>query len=123
LGNIPASIYTRTRVWIYFVPLSTTALITIEKHLLTSATGLYNVVRQVAGSIGTAIAATVVSDETGRNFYRVQIVHNLHTNNYLLWDWLDKAYDALHNNGSSAYEADERSYKLLWDMVNEQANM
>lgn len=106
-----------------FVPLSTTALITIEKHLLTSATGLYNVVRQVAGSIGTAIAATVVSDETGRNFYRVQIVHNLHTNNYLLWDWLDKAYDALHNNGSSAYEADERSYKLLWDMVNEQANM
>jgi DHA2 family multidrug resistance protein len=106
-----------------FVPLSTTALITIEKHLLTSATGLYNVVRQVAGSIGTAIAATVISDETGRNFYRVQIVHNLNINNYLLWDWLDNAFDALYHNGSSAYLSSQRAYKLLWDMVNEQSSM
>jgi DHA2 family multidrug resistance protein len=106
-----------------FVPLSTTALITIEKHLLTSATGIYNVVRQVAGSVGTAIAATVISDETGRNFYRVQIVHNLNVNNYLLRDWLDNAFDVLHHSGSSAYLASQRSYKLLWDMVNEQSSM
>ncbi len=41
-----------------FVALSTAALSTIEKSRLTSAAGLYNVVRQVFGSIGIAVAAS-----------------------------------------------------------------
>jgi DHA2 family multidrug resistance protein len=106
-----------------FVPLSTTALITIDRPLLTSATGIYNVVRQVAGSIGTAIAATVISDETGRNFYRVQLVDDVNVYNHILHNRLDDIYKALHNSGSSAYLSEERSYKVLWDMVNEQASM
>ncbi len=41
-----------------FVALSTAALSTIEKSRLTSAAGIYNVVRQVFGSIGIAVAAS-----------------------------------------------------------------
>ncbi|MGH3576657.1 MAG: hypothetical protein ACRDU0_03755, partial [Mycobacterium sp.] len=43
------------------VALSTTALAGIDKPKMTSATGLYNLVRQLGGSFGTAIFATMLS--------------------------------------------------------------
>ena len=49
-----------------FVAIATAALATIEKPRMTSATGLYNVVRQVSASIGIAIAANQVDAGTHR---------------------------------------------------------
>jgi len=49
-----------------FVALSTPALSTIPKPRMTAATGLYNVVRQVMGSVGIAVAATTLSSSTSR---------------------------------------------------------
>lgn len=49
-----------------FVALSTAALSTIPRPRMTAATGLYNVVRTVMGSVGIAIAATTVSTATVR---------------------------------------------------------
>jgi len=49
-----------------FVALSTAALSTIPRPRMTAATGLYNVVRQVMGSVGIAIAATTLSSSTVR---------------------------------------------------------
>lgn len=49
-----------------FVSLSTAALSTIPRPRMTAATGLYNVVRQVMGSVGIAIAATTLSSSTVR---------------------------------------------------------
>lgn len=49
-----------------FVALSTAALATIPREQMTAATGLYNVVRQVFGSIGIAIAATELTSNTSR---------------------------------------------------------
>ncbi|HEX3867282.1 MAG TPA: DHA2 family efflux MFS transporter permease subunit, partial [Gemmatimonadaceae bacterium] len=51
---------------IIFVALSTAALSTITKPAMTAATGLYNVVRQVMGSVGIALAATILSTSTTR---------------------------------------------------------
>jgi DHA2 family multidrug resistance protein len=44
-----------------FVPLSTVALAAIPRHQMADATGLNSLFRQVGGSIGLAIAATVLS--------------------------------------------------------------
>ena len=44
-----------------FVALSTAVLSTIEKPLLTAASGLYNVIRQVFASVGIALAATFLT--------------------------------------------------------------
>ena len=44
-----------------FVPLSTVALSAIPRHQMADATGLNSLFRQVGGSIGLAIAATVLS--------------------------------------------------------------
>jgi DHA2 family multidrug resistance protein len=49
-----------------FVALSTAALSTIPRPRMTAATGLYNVVRQVMGSVGIAIAATELGSSTVR---------------------------------------------------------
>src|SRR5690348_8917624 len=49
-----------------FVALSTAALSTIPRPRMTAATGLYNVVRQVMGSVGIAIAATTLTASTVR---------------------------------------------------------
>ncbi len=49
-----------------FVALSTAALSTISRTRMTEATGLYNVVRQVTGSVGVAVAATTLSSSTIR---------------------------------------------------------
>ncbi len=47
-----------------FVPLTTVSLSTIERHKLTDATGLNSLFRQVGGSIGLAIFATMLSRDT-----------------------------------------------------------
>lgn len=49
-----------------FVALSTAALATIPRPKMTQATGLYNVVRQVFGSVGIASSATVLTRSMGR---------------------------------------------------------
>ena len=49
-----------------FMAIATAALASIPKPRMTAATGLYNVVRQVAGSIGIAVAATQVTYGTHR---------------------------------------------------------
>jgi len=44
-----------------FVPLSTVALSAIPRHQMADATGLNSLLRQVGGSIGLAVAATVLT--------------------------------------------------------------
>ena len=104
-----------------FVPLSTTALITVEKKLMTSAVGLYNVVRQIAGSIGTAIVATGIS--SGTTFYRSIIVKNISVYNDATNNYLDTTNNALMSGGSDSYNAGLQSFRLLGRVVTEQASM
>lgn len=49
---------------VMFVSLSTTALSWIDRKHLTSATGLFNLIRQIGGSLGTALVVTVVDRRT-----------------------------------------------------------
>ena len=47
-----------------FVSISTSALSTISRPQMQAATGLYNLVRQLGGSLGTAIVVTLVDHKT-----------------------------------------------------------
>jgi DHA2 family multidrug resistance protein len=44
-----------------FVPLTTVALTSIPRHKMTDATGLNSLVRQIGGSVGLAVFATILS--------------------------------------------------------------
>ena len=58
-----------------FVALSTAALASIKKSEMTAASGLYNVVRQVFGSVGIAITATELT--RGEQIFRAGLVKNV----------------------------------------------
>ena len=61
-----------------FVSLSTAVLSTIEKPLMTAASGLYNVIRQVFASVGIALAATFLT----RGEIRYRAVLTEHVTSY-----------------------------------------
>ena len=54
-----------------FLALSTAALATIDRAEMTAASGLYNVVRQIFGSIGIALSATLLTSGTAVNHARL----------------------------------------------------
>ena len=56
-GLVLPPVGTGTGFSFLFAALSTAALSEIDRSQMTSATGLYNVVRQVCGSVGIAVAA------------------------------------------------------------------
>ena len=58
-----------------FVALTTAALATIKKSEMTAASGLYNVVRQVFGSVG--IAATATELTRGEQIFRANLVGDI----------------------------------------------
>ena len=53
-------------VWVW-VALSTTSLIEVPRSHMTKATGLYNLVRQLGGSFGTAVFATLLEQQQQAN--------------------------------------------------------
>ena len=58
-----------------FVALSTVVLSTVDKPKMTSAVGLYNVTRQIMGSVGIAIAASLLSN--GEILYRSVLIQHV----------------------------------------------
>jgi MFS transporter, DHA2 family, multidrug resistance protein len=104
-----------------FVALSTAVLSAIEKPQMTAATGLYNVVRQVFGSVGIAIAATVLT--RGETTYRAGLVKNLTVFNPNVTNWLKTMRGATAGSGSSPYKSHRMALKLLDGQLMRQAGM
>jgi DHA2 family multidrug resistance protein len=104
-----------------FVALSTTALAGIDKPKMTSATGLYNLVRQLGGSFGTAIFATMLSNMQQSN-------HALlaqHVNPYNLafaqrWQMVQQGFIA---RGIDAWDARMKALAVFERMISQQAAM
>lgn len=94
-----------------FVALSTAALATIPRPKMTQATGLYNVVRQVFGSVGIAAAAT----ELTRSMQRNHAVLGEHLTQYdpATRTFLGRATAGLMQRGMDAGSAHARALKLL----------
>jgi MFS transporter, DHA2 family, multidrug resistance protein len=94
-----------------FVALSTAAVATIAKPKMTAATGLYNVVRRIFGSVGVAIAATELTSGTAR--YRADIVQHVSLLQPATRHFLAATGAAMQAEGSSAFVARERALDLL----------
>jgi DHA2 family multidrug resistance protein len=104
-----------------FVSLSTAALSTIEKHLLTAAAGLYNVVRMVFGSIGIALAATIL--DRGDNFNRARLMEHItifgDKTNHILRSLTQYFY----SRGMDMADAQNKAMKAVEEIVMRQASM
>ena len=101
-----------------FVALSTAALSTISRPAMTSATGLYNVVRQVMGSVGVAVAATTLSSSTAR--YRALVSERAGAGT-LGTQWLDAMTGFMAGRGTDLLTARGRALRVLSGMIGRQA--
>lgn len=104
-----------------FVALSTAALAAIPKPKMTAATGLYNVVRQVAGSVGIAIAANSLADNTTR--YAADLLGNVSATSPHGQRWLSTVAGGMMARGADPVSAQSMAQRLLFGNVIRQAQV
>ncbi len=102
-----------------FAALSTAALSRIPKSRMTAATGLYNVVRQVMGSIGIAVVATMLTH--GESRYYAMLAEE--TGTPLARRWLDGVAASMQHLGASFGMAEQRAMAVLGLRVSRQATV
>jgi MFS transporter, DHA2 family, multidrug resistance protein len=102
-----------------FVALSTAALATVENRRMTAAAGLYNVVRQVFGSVGVALSATLLTSGVSR--YHDVLSWNLTVTDPATRSWLAMVTAGMRAAGTDAYTAARRAFALLDGIVSQQA--
>ncbi len=103
-----------------FVALSTAALATIPKPEVTAATGLYNVSRNIFGSIGIAISAAQLTAGTGR--FHAMLAERVNIANTAAMSWLSTATAAMMaRTGADAATARGMALKLLDGTISRQA--
>ena len=102
-----------------FVALSTAALSTIARPKMTAAAGLYNVVRQVFGSVGIALAATQLSVGTTR--FHALLAEHVTRFDPATMEWLRKAGSGVA--GAAGAAPSPRAIALLNAQVMRQASV
>jgi DHA2 family multidrug resistance protein len=104
-----------------FVSLSTAALSKIEKPMMTAASGLYNVVRQVFGSIGIALSATLLS--RGENMYRAMLAEHVTVSRNVTSDLIRVLTAYFSSRGVDQVGAEMKTLKVIEGIVVRQSTM
>ena len=108
-------------VGLVFVAVSTAALSTIERPQMTAASGLYNVIRQVLGSVGISVAASQLT--RSENGYRALLVEHVTGYRNVADGWIHALSGAMLGRGADTATAYERALGLLDGNVMRQAAM
>jgi DHA2 family multidrug resistance protein len=104
-----------------FVPLTTVSLSGVPRHLMADATGLASLVRQVGGSLGLAIAATVLNRFRAES--RTALVIHVSVTNPAATTRLDQVSSALAARGMDAAHAREAALRVVDGIVSQQATL
>jgi DHA2 family multidrug resistance protein len=104
-----------------FVPINTAAYAFLPKNKTNAASGLINLARNVGGSIGISLVATMLARRT--QFHQANLNNNIHTGNPHLQAVIAETTRALIARGSSAYQASHQAYALVANTLNQQATM
>jgi DHA2 family multidrug resistance protein len=102
-----------------FVALSTAAMAGIEKPKMTSATGLYNLMRQLGGSFGTAIFATMLSSLQQSN--HAVLAQHIDPYNPAFAERFQALQQALIGQGIDPWSARMKALAMFERMVTQQA--
>lgn len=102
-----------------FVALSTAALASVDRPKITAATGLYNVVRQVFGSIGISLAATQLT--RGQARYLSVLSEHVTMYDQTARGWMAGVTAAMQARGADALTAARQALALLHGQMARQA--
>jgi len=101
------------------VPLATAALARIPRPLMQSATGLFNLVRMLGGSVGVAAAITILDHKTtSASTHLMQYAAVGNSNFTHWWSTYQAAFVA---RGSDPWTAHRQALAVLQGLVNQQA--
>ena len=104
-----------------FVPLTTVTLATIPREEMGNATGLFNLLRNIGGSVGIAVAATMLSRYS--QFYQNNLVANITPYSLKSQEKLLALKHAALARGADLAEADKISLSLMYGIVRRQAGI
>jgi MFS transporter, DHA2 family, multidrug resistance protein len=104
-----------------FIALSTAALSTIPRPQMQSATGLYNLIRQLGGSFGTAIVITLVDHKTTTASANLMRYGSIYNPTFMRW-W-ETYQAALVARGSAPAIAHSQALAVLQGLINQQASV
>jgi DHA2 family multidrug resistance protein len=102
-----------------FVPLSTVALATIPRHKMADATGLNSLLRQVGGSIGLAVAATLLTRFGDQS--RLALIAHVAPTNPAAVDRVQRLAGGFAARGLDASAAHGMAVQVLDGVVSRQA--
>jgi DHA2 family multidrug resistance protein len=104
-----------------FVPLSTTAMSFLKNEEIGNASGLYNLMRNIGGSIGISVVNTVVTRH--EQVHRNEMVGSLNPGSIPVQQSLHGLQQYLSAQGASATTALQRAYALLGQSLTAQARL
>ncbi|MBJ6724105.1 DHA2 family efflux MFS transporter permease subunit [Geomesophilobacter sediminis] len=102
-----------------FVPLTTVTLSTIPKVEMGNATGIYSLLRNIGGSVGIAISATLLA--RFMQFYQTNLVGHVNPYNPAFQNRLSIIKGAIMSRGFDATAAEQKAYGMVTGMVQRQA--
>ena len=94
-----------------FVPLSTTTMSELPNEAIGNASGLYNLMRNIGGSIGIAVVNTIVVRH--EQLHRTELSHSITPSNPAFQSRLQALEHYLSTQGASASTALQRAYALI----------
>jgi DHA2 family multidrug resistance protein len=104
-----------------FVPLTTTTLAAIPKPEMGNATGMYNLLRNIGGSVGIAVSATLVARFS--KLYENTLVAHVQPTNPLFQKKLEVLSQAVVARGVPPSEAEQTALAMIYNMVSRQAGI
>jgi MFS transporter, DHA2 family, multidrug resistance protein len=103
-----------------FVPLNNSAYNYLPKDQINNATGLFNMLRNEGGSLGIAIASTMVDRRA--QFHQSRLAEHVTPTNPMVDRWTDYyAQIRMARGGVSQWLADQQGFALMSRMVGRQA--
>ena len=103
-----------------FVPLTTATMSQLAQQQLGNATGLYNLMRNLGGSIGIAFVTTMLA--RGAQAHQAQMVGHLAPDNPAFRQQFDSAKHLLAHHGDSV-TASRQAYNAVYSLLDQQAHL
>lgn len=104
-----------------FVPLATVAFPFISPEKTGNATGIFNLMRNIGGSVGIALAQTVLAKRA--QFHQERLVENISPYSQSFLDWQHSTVARLMAEGQSQMAAQKQAIAIAYQTVLRQATL
>jgi len=110
-----------TSLGFLFVPLTTVTHDPIAKEQMGNATSIFNLMRNIGGSVGISYVTTLTARTTQKNLNVLGA--NVTALNPQAQQMFESAKQMMMAKGSDAYTAAQQAYELIYGMLGQQATM